>query len=101
VYRGSFNVSDAAADARAQQSASLLAEKKPEEALALAREAVGIAPGNLFAQTALGDAAAAAGDKQGAEVAWQAAISLAKQLEPDAQVSYVPDLEAKMKKLGR
>lgn len=101
VYRGSFDVSDAAALARAQQSASLLAQKKPGEALALAREGVGMAPGNLFAQTALGDATAATGDKQGAQVAWQAAISLAEQLEPDAQVSYVPDLEAKIKRLGR
>jgi len=34
-------------------------------------------------------------------VAWLAAIQIAKQLEPDAQVSYVPDLEAKIKGLGR
>jgi len=101
VYRGSFDISDAAAVARAQRSASLLAEKKPGEALALAREAVGIAPGNLSAQTALGDASAATGDKQAAQVAWLAAIQIAKQLEPDAQVSYVPDLEAKIKGLGR
>jgi 4-amino-4-deoxy-L-arabinose transferase-like glycosyltransferase len=101
VYRGSFDISDAAAVARAQQSASLLREKKPEEALAVAREAVGMAPGNLLAQTALGDAAAATGDKQGAQMDWQAAIQLAKQLEPDAQVSYVPDLEAKIMGLGR
>jgi cytochrome c-type biogenesis protein CcmH/NrfG len=65
----------------------------------LAREAVAIDPEEIISQTALGDSAAALGQKDEARQAWQAALASAKQLEPDAQVSYVPDLEAKLKKL--
>jgi len=39
------------------------------------------------------------GNKEAARAAWQSAITAARQLEPDAQVSYVPDLEAKLAKL--
>jgi cytochrome c-type biogenesis protein CcmH/NrfG len=67
--------------------------------LSLAREAVSIDPGSIAAQTALGHAAAASGQHDEASRAWQAAIENAKKLEPDAQQSYIPDLEAKLKKL--
>jgi hypothetical protein len=67
----------------------------------VAREAVVTSPDNLITQTALGDAAAAVGDKQMAETAWQAAIQIAQRLEPGAQPSYIPDLESKIKRLSR
>jgi 4-amino-4-deoxy-L-arabinose transferase-like glycosyltransferase len=98
VYQGTFAVPDISATSHAQQSEILLAQKQPGPALVLAREAVDIAPENLFAETALGDAAAASGDKQTAETAWLAAIKIAQRLEPDAQVSYIPDLESKIKR---
>lgn len=44
---------------------------------------------------ALGDAAAARGDKQVAKTAWQAAILIAQRLEPGAQASYILHLESK------
>ncbi len=100
VYEGTFAVPDISATSHAQQSEILLEEKQPGPALVLAREAVVIAPENLFAETALGDAAAASGDKQAAETAWLAAIQIAQQLEPDAQVSYVPDLDSDIKRLA-
>jgi 4-amino-4-deoxy-L-arabinose transferase-like glycosyltransferase len=100
VYRGTFDMHDAAALARAQHSGALLIQKQPTEALALAREAVSLEPGNVFAQTALGDVLAATGDKEGARSAWQAAIQIATDFEPGAQTSYIPDLEAKLKKLS-
>jgi predicted negative regulator of RcsB-dependent stress response len=68
--------------------------------MAVAREAVVTAPDNLFAETALGDAAAAVGDKQMAKTAWQAALQIAQHLEPGAQPSYIPDLESKIKRLS-
>jgi hypothetical protein len=100
VYQGSFAVPEISAVSRAQQSETFLEKRQPGPALVLAREAVAIAPENLFAETALGDAAAASGDKQTAETAWLAAIRTAQQLEPDAQVSYIPDLESKIKRLS-
>ncbi len=100
VYQGTFAVPEVAAVSRAQQSLRLLMAKQPEPALALARDAVAIAPGNLYSQTMLGNAAAANGEKQVAATAWQAAIEIAQHLEPDAQGSYLPDLEANMKRLA-
>jgi hypothetical protein len=100
VYQGTFAVPEISAVSRAQQSHALLEKKQSEPALVLSREAVATAPDNLFSETALGDAAAAAGDKQMAETAWQAAIQAAQHLEPGAQTSYIPDLKSKIKRLS-
>jgi hypothetical protein len=99
VYQGSFQVNQTAALSRAQNANALLAEGKLPEALALAREAVALSPGEITSQTSLGDISAAMGQKDEARKAWQAAIASAMRLEPEAQVSYIPDLEAKLKKL--
>ena len=101
VYQGTFDMTDAAALARAQQSATLLAQNQPAAALVLAHQAVAIEPDNLVAQTALGDASAAIGDPHGARIAWQTAIQAASHLEPDAQAGFIPDLQAKLKALPR
>jgi hypothetical protein len=100
VYQGTLAVPEISALASAQQTQALLAKGQSGPALVLAREAVVTAPDNLFTETALGDAAAAAGDKQMAETAWQAAIQIAQRLEPGAQSSYIPDLESKIKRLS-
>lgn len=99
VYHGSFQVNQAAALSRALRANELLVQGKLPEALALAREAVALMPGEITSQTALGDIAAKMGQKDEARGAWLAAITSARRLEPEAQVSYIPDLEAKLKKL--
>lgn len=100
VYRGEFPIPEAAALSRAQRSAELLAQHDQAGALTLAREAVTIDRDSIAAQTALGNAAAASGQNDEAKQAWQAAIENARKLEPDAQESYIPDLESKLKKLS-
>ena len=100
VYQGTFAVPEISAVSRAQQSQALLAKRQSGPALVLAREAVVTAPGNLFAEKALGDAAAAVDDKETAETAWQAAIQTAQHLESGAQSSYIPELESKIKRLS-
>ena len=99
VYRGDFPVPEAAALSRAQRANELLVQHQPEQAITLAREAAAIDPGGVLAQTALGDAAIALGKKDEARVAWEAAIHNAGTLEPDAQVSYIPNLQTKLKGL--
>jgi 4-amino-4-deoxy-L-arabinose transferase-like glycosyltransferase len=99
VYRGDFAMHQTAALSRAQHANQLLAAGKPEQALALAREAVAIDPGDIISQTALGDIASALGQKDEARQAYQAAIASARRLEPDAQVSYIPNLEKNLRKL--
>ena len=99
VYRGDLPMHQAAALSRAQHANQLLAAGKPEQALPLAREAVAIDPEEILSQTALGDIASALGQKDEARQAYQAAIDSARHLEPEAQVSYIPDLEKKLQKL--
>jgi tetratricopeptide (TPR) repeat protein len=99
VYRGTFHVNQAAALSRAQNAYALLGKGKAQDALALAREAVLLDPREIISQTALGDSAAALGQKDEARKAWQAALASARQLEAGAQISYIPGLEAKLKRL--
>jgi Tfp pilus assembly protein PilF len=99
VYRGTFRINQVAALSRVQRAYELMHARQPEQALALAREAATLDPEGIDVQNALGNIAAGLGQKDEARKAWQAALASARQLEPDAQVSYVPDLEAKLKKL--
>lgn len=98
VYRGSFQMHQAAAQSRAINAYRLQKSGNAPEALAMAREAVQIEPAEIISLTALGDIAAAQGRKEEARQAWMDAIRNARKLEPDAQVSLIPDLEAKLKK---
>ena len=99
IYRGDFAVKQAAALSRAQRAYQLMAAGKLDQAIPLAREAVIIDPTEIISQTALGDVTAALGNKEEARNAWQSAIASARRLEPDAQISYIPDLEKKLSKL--
>ena len=99
VYRGTFDMKQAAALSRAERAILAIEAGKTQDALALAREAVAIDPTEIMSQTILGNAAAALGQKDEARAAWTAALNEAKKLEPDAQPSYVPELEARLAKL--
>lgn len=96
VYRGTLHAEKAAALDRMLATEKLLTLHQVQPALEVARQAVAIAPGDLFAETALGDAEAMAGNKDEARDAWQKALVAARQLERDAQPSYVPGLERKL-----
>jgi hypothetical protein len=64
VYKGDFALPEAASLSRSQRARELLSQHDPEQALVLAREAVSMDPNSVIAQTALGNAAAAAAKKQ-------------------------------------
>jgi hypothetical protein len=99
VYRGTFDMKQAAALSRAQLAVLAMEGGRMQDAYALAREAVAMDPTEIMSQTTLGDAAHALGNKEEARTAWTAALNEAKKLEPDAQPSYVPRLEAKLRRL--
>ena len=99
VYRGTFHINQVAALSRAQRANELLKAHQPEQALAMAREAAALDPEGIEAQNALGNIAAGLGQKDEARQAWQAALTAARQLDPGAQANFIPDLEAKLKKL--
>jgi Flp pilus assembly protein TadD len=96
VYRGDFDVHEAAALAAVLKSKILLRENKPAEALVAAKKAAALQPENLLAQMALGDALTASGDKDSARAAYESAMAAAHRLEAYAQPLYVPDLEQKL-----
>ena len=96
VFHGDFDVHEAAALAAVQKANILLGEHRPAEALVAAEKAVALQPENLLAQTALGDAQAASGDKNSARAAYELAMAAAHRLEADAQPLFVPDLEQKL-----
>ena len=99
VYQGKFDVHQTAALSRAINAFHFMWKGNAKDALPLAREAAAIDPTDIMSETALGDASAALGNKEDARKAWQAALETARQLEPNAQMSYVPDLETKLSKL--
>jgi Flp pilus assembly protein TadD len=96
VYRGDFDVHEAAALGAVQKSKILLRKHRPAEALVAAEKAVALQPQNVLTQTALGDAQMASGDKSSARAAYELALAAAHRLEADAQPLYAPDLEQKL-----
>ena len=96
AYEGSFDMKQAAALSRAQNAHMLLEEGRSQEALAMARDAVAIDPAEVFSQTALGDAAAVAGQKDEARTAWRDALELARRSGTDLQTTAISDLEQKL-----
>jgi 4-amino-4-deoxy-L-arabinose transferase-like glycosyltransferase len=99
VYRGDVPMADVGGLSRAFLAWDKLEAKQPQEALQLAEEAVKLAPDHLFAQWALGDAAAAAGKKDEARAAYYAAKALIKKLDPVRQADYTKGIEDSLKKL--
>jgi hypothetical protein len=96
VYQGDLHAENAAAFDRMLAVWQLLGRRQPQAALAQGQEAAAIAPGDMFAEMALGDAEAANRNREAARTAWQSALAAAQELEPEAQASYVPGLEARL-----
>lgn len=93
VYRGDLHAEKAAAFDRMLAVWQMLGRGQPQAALTLGQEAVAVAPGDLFAEMALGSAESAMRDRDAAHAAWQSALAAAQKLEPDAQPAWVPNIE--------
>ena len=98
IYRGRFNLTQAAAMSRAQNATDAVAKGDSARGLALADDAVAIDPSSIFGHEARGDALAAMGRKEEARQEWGTALSEVRRLEPGAQPMFVPDLESKLNK---
>jgi hypothetical protein len=99
VYRGDFDTHMLAAQSRAERSAHLLSEHQPEQAFAMAQDAVRMDPGSIPSQTILGDAAAALGKKSDARQAYEAAIATVESMDESARAGYLNDLKDKLAKV--
>jgi tetratricopeptide (TPR) repeat protein len=98
IYRGRFDMRQAAALSRAQNATEAVGKGDAAGALALADEAVTIDPSSILGHEARGDALAAMGRKEEARQEWDTALREARKLEPGAQPMFVPDLEGKINK---
>ncbi|MFZ0883089.1 MAG: glycosyltransferase family 39 protein, partial [Candidatus Acidiferrales bacterium] len=98
IYRGRFDMKQAAALSRAQNAMAAARKGNAASALALADEAITIDPSSILAHQARGDALAAMARKQEAQQEWNKALNEARKLEPGAQTMFVPDLETKLSK---
>lgn len=96
VFEGTFQVPLAAAMSHVQESNALRKQKDFAGALAEARQAVAIAPGELQPQLSLGDALAAVGNRDEARVAYGRAMDVVKTMEPEAQQEWVPRVQKKI-----
>jgi tetratricopeptide (TPR) repeat protein len=99
VYRGDVHMELAGGISRAFLAWDKLEAKQPQEALTLAEEGVKLAPDQLLPEWALGDAAAAAGKKDEARAAYNAAIVATNKLDSERRADYVKYIGASLKKL--
>ncbi|MGC1171240.1 MAG: glycosyltransferase family 39 protein [Candidatus Acidiferrales bacterium] len=98
IYRGRFDMKQAAALSRAQNAMQATRKGNATGALALADEAIAIDPFSILAHEARGDALAATARKQEDQQEWDKALNEARKLERGAQTMFVPDLESKLSK---
>jgi len=96
VYKGRFEIPMAASLWHWQQATNLLAAKQLPEAFGEAQQAVTFAPDSVRANTILGDVLAAMGQTAAAKQSYEKALTLAKTIAPEFQISGVPDLEKKI-----
>jgi hypothetical protein len=99
VYRGRFDMHQAAALSRVELALQTVWHGDANSALPLAQEAVALDPSSIMAHQVLGSALAGVGRRDEARQEWQRALSMARStLDPGAQTMFVPDLEASLKK---
>jgi Flp pilus assembly protein TadD len=71
-------------------------EKRLPEALAEARQAVSLAPDAVKPNVVLGNVLTALQQPEDARHAYEKALALAKTIEPEFQVGWIPTLEHKL-----
>lgn len=100
VYEGDFHLPLASALSHVQRSAIGLEQKNTATALTEAQAAASIAPEALQTQEALGDALAAAGNKDAARDAYGKALQLAATMEDGARQSWSARFRKKLQAIA-
>ncbi|HEY8671843.1 MAG TPA: phospholipid carrier-dependent glycosyltransferase, partial [Terriglobales bacterium] len=96
VFEGHFDIPLAAALTHTQKAGNLLAGGNASEALAEAQQAVALAPDAVKPNAMLGDVMSKLNRPQEATQAYKKALTLAKTVQPEFQVGWVSELEAKL-----
>jgi 4-amino-4-deoxy-L-arabinose transferase-like glycosyltransferase len=98
VFRGRFEMRQAAIESRSQNAIHAMQRGDTSAALQFAQEAAAMDTTDPTGHVMLGDTLARMGRKDDAHKAWETALTLARQLNPEAQAELIPSLEAKLKK---
>jgi hypothetical protein len=98
VFDGHFEIPLAAAISHNQKAGNLLEAKRLPEALAHSQQAVALAPHAANANAMLGDVLTEMGRPAEACQSYEAALRLARTVEPEFQVGWVGRLERKLAK---
>jgi hypothetical protein len=99
VYRGRFDMHQAAALSRVELASQSVWYGDAAAGLPMAQEAAALDPSSIMAHQVLGAALFGSGRKDEGRKEWQQALALAHTtLDPGAQTMFVPDLEASLKK---
>jgi hypothetical protein len=96
VFDGHFEIPRAAATWHNQRAGNLMDEKKPQEALVEAQKAVALAPDMVNVNNTLGDVLTALGRQAEARPYYEKALMLAKTVEPEFQMGWIPGLQQKL-----
>jgi 4-amino-4-deoxy-L-arabinose transferase-like glycosyltransferase len=99
VYRGRFDMHQAAALSRVELASQSVWYGDAAAGLPMAQEAAALDPSSIMAHQVLGAALFGSGRKDEGRKEWQQALALAHTtLDPGAQTMFVPDLESSLKK---
>jgi tetratricopeptide (TPR) repeat protein len=96
VFDGHFEIPLAAAIGHTQKAEALMREKLLPEALAEAQQAVALAPDAVKPNGVLGNVLTALQQPQDARLSYAKALALAKTIEPEFQIGWIPTLEHKL-----
>ena len=99
VYDGTFDMRSASALGHVTRAKDLTAAGQLASALAEAQTAVAIDPDELQAQMVLGDTLTALGRRLAAKPAYQAALAIAKTMEPSSEAIWVEIIQRKIARL--
>jgi hypothetical protein len=99
VYDGTFDMRSASALGHVTRAKDLTAAGQLASALAEAQTAVAIDPDELQAQMVLGDTLTALGRRLAAKPAYQAALAIAKTMEPSAEAIWVKTIQRTIARL--
>jgi tetratricopeptide (TPR) repeat protein len=96
VYEGHFEIPLAASLSHSQQAGSMLEAHQLDRALAEAKLAVSLAPRVVQPNALMGDILAASGRSEEARSYYEKALTLARSVEPEFQVTWIKNLEQKL-----
>jgi 4-amino-4-deoxy-L-arabinose transferase-like glycosyltransferase len=96
VFNGHYDIPLAASYSHAQKAQMLLRNKRPEEALAEAQQSLVLAPDAVKPNVLLGDVLVALKRPDEARPYYEKALMLAKSVEPEFQLGWVPTLQEKL-----